>query len=234
MILLIDVGNTMTKVCLSNGRNLLMLKKYKTSEISRSIFTDFKDKQIKKAIISSVNNKKSMLLREILSNENIQCYEIKKEIKLSFSSEYDMDLMGSDRIVNIYTALKLYDPPFIIASIGTAFTIDYINSSKKHIGGMISAGPETLLKSLSSSADALFNISLHKTDELFEKNTENAINSGILNTYHLFLNGLREKLPENTKFILTGGFSPIINLENAIIFPELTLQGLLLANKIKC
>jgi len=212
---------------MSNGRNLLMLKKYLTSDLSISFFDDFYNKNILTALICSVNNNKSLFLRNILEKLNIKCLEVKKEIKLSIDSEYDLEMIGSDRLINIYAAKNLYDFPIIIASIGTAFTVDFINQKGLHEGGMISAGPETVMKALSNSTDALFKVKFGKIEKMFAKNTESALNSGILNTYSLFLEGLRKKVPDSTRIILTGGFSPLIKIDNVTVFPELIFQGLL-------
>jgi len=229
MMLLIDIGNTMTKICLSNGKNLLMIKKYNTYEISKSFMEDFSHENIDKALICSVKKSKTFTLRNELEKMNIECLEVKKEINISLDSEYDMEAIGPDRLVNIYAAKIIYGSPIVIASIGTAFTVDFVNSSGLHKGGMISAGPNIIMDSLSNSTDTLFKVKLRKTEKLFEKNTDSAINSGILNSYSLFLEGLRQRVPENTKFILTGGFSPMIAMDDATIFPELLFQGLLSA-----
>ncbi len=50
------------------------------------------------------------------------------------------DHLGADRWLSLRGALALVEPPVLVAGVGTALTLDAIDGSGRHLGGLIAAG----------------------------------------------------------------------------------------------
>ena len=95
MNLLIDIGNTLAKIAVSDGKSIL------TEFKLRSIDVDFvkdviKDNNIINSAISNVSKPNQKLFDLCDSKSNL--YTFKKEIKLPFNNPYDHGLVGEDRL----------------------------------------------------------------------------------------------------------------------------------------
>ena len=95
MNLLVDIGNTLTKIAVSDGKSIL------TEFKLRSIDVDFvkdviKDNKIINSAISNVSIPNQKLFD--LCNSKSNLYTFNKEIRLPFNNPYDDGLVGEDRL----------------------------------------------------------------------------------------------------------------------------------------
>ena len=139
---------------------------------------------------------------------------IGKEVKVPIRHRYrNIQQLGSDRILNIYGALKIYKAPLLILDFGTAITVDYISRQGIFEGGMIIPGPEIAFQSLIHRAALLPKKSRlpEKSTTFLGKTSYDCMKSGILEGYGAMTDGLvtrfKTRFGKNFKVLATGGFA---------------------------
>ena len=245
-ILIGDIGNTSTKICIINNKELkpkkiLLLeskkiysKKYVIKKLSKLI----KKKPINKiALFSSVVPKYEMMLRKILEKKyKIKLLEIKKKkikkiVKINIKNTKQV---GSDRIANAVAVYKKYKNNCIVLDFGTATTFDVVTKNGIYNGGVIAPGVNLSIKSLSSSADLIPNFSIKKQSKVIGRNTLEALRSGFYWGYSGLINNIILKIEKETKkkykIIFTGGYANLF--KTTIISPfkidkNITIEGII-------
>lgn len=222
LVLLCDIGNSRTKCIESEGGFLLTKHVYNTQNLCNELTIPDGTKCI---IISCVNQTAGDIIRDRAHTLDIPVYEIKREITPSIKTRYNLDNIGADRLVNIYIAVRLYLPPLYIISIGTALTIDFIDKNKMHVGGIIVPGPR-ILRDAILRGTSLPDFDILSGGIKLATNTRTALENGISITYNAIISTIRQQYGDGLG-IFTGGFSSFFARDNDIVFPELTIQGLL-------
>jgi len=241
-----DIGNSLTKICLVNYKNLKIKKTFyfKSTEIlSQKILLKNLKKILKKkslykvAIFSSVVPKYELLMRKYFKTfYKIKINEIKEMsinnlIRLNVKKK---NQVGSDRIVNAVGALKKYKTNCIILDFGTATTFDVVTKNGLYNGGVIAPGVSLSLKSLVSSADQIPTFKLIKQKKVVGKNTLEALRSGFYWGYTGLINNIILKIEKETKkkykIIFTGGYASLFR--TSIIRPfkidkNITIKGII-------
>ena len=164
-VLIGDIGNTLTKLC------LVAIKTHKIKKViyfkSNSIISKkslnknlkkiIKDKDTNKiALFSSVVPRYQLILNKFLKKfykiklKEIKEKNIKKIVKINLKNK---NQVGSDRIANSVGAYKKYKTNCIILDFGTATTFDVVTKDGIYNGGIIAPGVDLSIKSLTNSAD---------------------------------------------------------------------------------
>ncbi len=239
MILLVDIGNTSTKVAtynfktdkVKNYSSFLTCKKNTILKINKYK----KNKKIKYSLISSVVPTLYNIIKKNLNKNKINVFEIKdKKIKKNNKINVTKTRqVGSDRIVNAIGSLNYYKKNCIIIDFGTATTFDIALVKNIYQGGIIAPGIHLSLRSLNKFTAKLPFIDIFYQKNVIGKDTKSAINSGVYIGYSCLINGIIKKIIKQTKknffVVLTGGYSKIfkknINYKTAIN-KNLTLHGL--------
>jgi type III pantothenate kinase len=150
--------------------------------------------------------------------------------------------LGVDRWLAMIAGWDLVGNNVCVIDCGSAVTIDVINSSGEHLGGMIAPGLALSGRALTDHTHAL-TAEQRNNFSMLADNTEDAISSGC---YHLFIGGvqhvigkIRQQFGADMTYIITGGDAELV-LENSNDTgteirhePELILQGLLLSSNEK-
>ena len=178
MIIVGDIGNTETKICLVNSRNIiikkvtLITKKITTSILKRSLSSlNLKDKSINKCLFCSVVPKSFNKIKSFFNKTyKIKCYELKK-LKLDklIKIKVNYNQIGSDRLANAISIINNKDN-FIILDFGTATTFDVLIKNIYH-GGVIAPGVKLSLDTLTDKATQIPKINLKKTNKVIGLNT---------------------------------------------------------------
>lgn len=155
------------------------------------------------------------------------------KIGINIKCENPKDV-GSDRIIRAVCANKINDENSIIISASTITTIDYINSKKEFLGGLILPGIDLYQKSLFLESSKLPQIEIKKTTNILGNSTTKAMQNGIYLAYKNSVWGIVEQIiekyqeEENTQILLTGPFIDLIKDEKyqAKKVPNLALRGL--------
>ena len=244
MILLVDIGNTSTKVAtydiktnkVKNYSSFLTCKKNTILKIIKYK----KNKKIKFGFISSVVPNIYKIIQKKLNKNKIKVFEFKdkkiiKNIKLNVNKKIQV---GSDRIANAIGSLNYYKKNCIIIDFGTATTFDVALIKNIYEGGIIAPGINLSLRSLSEFTAKLPLIKISYQKNVIGKNTKSAINSGVFIGYSCLINGIIEKIIKQTKkkylVVLTGGYSKIFKKKinyKTVINKNITLHGLAMTVK---
>lgn len=145
--------------------------------------------------------------------------------------------LGSDIVCNVAAALHMSQPPIVILDMGTATTITVVDENRNVIGTIITPGLAVSMKALSDSAALLGNIRLERENVLIGRDSEESINSGVINGNIFMIDGfvrnIREELiprdsDEKLSLVATGGLSENIipYTKNKFTYSKnLTLEG---------
>ena len=242
-ILIGDIGNTLTKLCLVNEKSII-IKEYNIEtknlinekNLIKFLNPILKKKIKKKILFSSVVPTIYQKINKFLITKKYQVYEIKKLslkklIKIKIK-KYNQ--LGSDRIANAIGAYSLYKKNCLIIDFGTATTFDIVTNPGIYEGGVIAPGVKLSILNLNRYTASLPVLNLKINLKAYGKNTKDALNAGFLWGYQGLVNNIVKKIKNsfncNFKIILTGGysktFSKFIN-NNSTIDPNITIKGIM-------
>lgn len=87
--------------------------------------------------------------------------------------------VGADRVCDIVGGVTLYGKPLIVINLGTATTFDCVNARGEFVGGAIAPGMITASEALISRAARLYRVELLQPKEAIGRNTVTKIRSGV-------------------------------------------------------
>ncbi|MGH8090026.1 MAG: type III pantothenate kinase [Rudaea sp.] len=140
--------------------------------------------------------------------------------------------LGADRFLGLIAARAHTRGAVVIASCGTALTLDALAADGAHLGGLIAAGPQLAQEALRGGTARLAAVPAGRVVEIAD-NSADAIESGTwLSAAALaerFLAQAGRRLGSTPELILTGGgaarLSPLLDVAHCID-AELVLRGL--------
>ena len=245
-VLIGDIGNTITKLCLVAIKthkvkkmiyfksNSIISKKFLIKNLKRII----KDKNTNKiALFSSVVPRYQLILNKFLKKfykiklKEIKEKNIEKIVKINLKNR---NQVGSDRIANSVGAYKKYKTNCIILDFGTATTFDVVTKDGIYNGGIIAPGVDLSIKSLTNSADQIPFFSITKQKKIIGKNTIEALRSGFYWGYSGLINNIILKIENETKkkfkIIFTGGYAELFKTsikKPFTIDKNITIRGII-------
>jgi len=244
MIIVGDIGNTETKVCLINKSNKIIKKMIiKTKNINNNslsvLLTKFKlsKMNIKKVLFCSVVPKAFNQIKKIFYQKlKIKIYELKDlDLKKMINIKVNYKQIGSDRLANALSVIG-EKKNYIILDFGTATTFDVL-VKKNYYGGVIAPGVKLSLKTLSDRASLIPNINLKKPKKVIGQNTINAVRSGFFWGYAGLIDNIVNLIKKETKksfeIIITGGFSNLFKKSikaKVTLNKDITINGLIKAS----
>jgi type III pantothenate kinase len=231
MNLIVDIGNTNTKLTIFDGKTKLLqtrINELSCEELEKAL-SGYK---IQKAIVSSVKKLPSQLA-ELFFPDIPVVHILSHESLLPFTLEYESpETLGTDRIAAAAGAYNLFpDSEILIIDAGTAITFDFL-SSNAFKGGNISPGLTMRFKALNKFTDRL---PLVTPAEIFSnpgRNTSDAIAAGVITGVTYEINEyIRTFENKHTYFkvILTGGDSEFLKdkIDYHITYmPDIVIDGL--------
>ena len=244
MIIVGDIGNTETKVCLIDKSNMIIKKIIiKTKDINNNslsvLLTKFKLSKIniKKVLFCSVVPKAFNQIKKIFYQKlKIKIYELKDlDLKKMINIKVNYKQIGSDRLANALSVIG-EKKNYIILDFGTATTFDVL-IKKNYYGGVIAPGVKLSLKTLSDKASLIPNINLKKPKKVIGQNTINAVRSGFFWGYAGLIDNIVNLIKKETKksfeIIITGGFSNLFKKSikaKVTLNKDITINGLIKAS----
>jgi len=228
----VDIGNTRTKLCLFDGD--LIHKSIITEHITRESLVHFIDNnEVAKVIVSSVGEF-PLDIHDFLQTQFKKYVVFSSQTKVPIKNTYKSpQTLGVDRLAAAVAANYLFPSTnVLVIDCGTAITYDYIDKTNCFLGGNISPGINTRFKALHSFTNKL--PLLGKLDEwhMIGEDTESAIVSGVLqgvmDELTAYIQRFEQQFPVS-KVLLTGGDALYLTqkIKNEIIFePYLVVKGL--------
>jgi len=246
MIIVGDIGNTETKICLVNSKNIiikrvtLLTKKISHSLLNKSLFgLGLKDKSISKCLFCSVVPKSFNLIKSFFNKTyKIKCHELKKlNLNKLIKIKVNYKQIGSDRLANAIGIINNKDN-FIILDFGTATTFDVLIKNTYH-GGVIAPGVKLSLDTLTDKAIQIPKINLKKTNKVIGSNTVSAVRAGFFWGYEGLIDNIVNLIKKETKMsfkiIITGGFSSLFKNSTktkVTLNKDITINGLIRATTL--
>ncbi len=215
MELIIDQGNTFTKVALFEGDQLLEVQTFdniihiqidKLLPALENKYTQFG--KIRSSIFSSVGTVPEEMIQSL--SQNLRLYRLDANIRLPITIRYETpETLGNDRIaLAVAGASQFPNEHVLVIDAGTCITYDYVNREREYLGGAISPGITMRFKALNTFTSKLPLI--HQTDNpsLIGSSTKASIQSGVINGVIAEVMGIikqyKTKYP-SLKVIFTGG-----------------------------
>jgi type III pantothenate kinase len=246
MIIVGDIGNTETKICLVSSRNKIIKRvSLNTKKINNSLLKQslsnlkLKNKLINKCLFCSVVPKSFNKIKSFFKKTfKIECHELKKlKINKLIKIKVNYKQIGSDRLANAISAIN-FKNNFIILDFGTATTFDVLIKDT-YYGGVIAPGVKLSLNTLSDKATQIPSINLKKTNKVIGLNTISAVRAGFFWGYEGLIDNIINLIKKETKMsfkiIITGGYSNLFKNSikaKVILNKDITINGLIKATNL--
>ena len=231
MNLIVDIGNTSTKLAVFDGK--IKISQARINGLScEELEKELNGIKVQQAIVSSVKEIPPFIFELFLSNIPY-VHVLSHKSKLPFKIEYDTpETLGPDRIAAVAGAFSVFEgQDVLVIDAGTALTFEFL-STNVYKGGNISPGLNMRFKALNKFTDKLPLISLSENYSNPGRNTNDAILAGVITgvTYEIneYIRTFKNKHIE-FKLILTGGDGELlkdkINYQIAYM-PDIVIDGL--------
>ena len=226
--LVIDIGNTYSKIAVFKHKELVHYQRLKV--LSEPILINIIDQfEVKNVTVSSVKQNISDLSSFLKQKANYISFTtaITADIKNNYQS---IDTLGLDRWAKVIAAHCLYpSEACLMIDAGTCLTYDVLTAESEYFGGSISLGINMRFTALNHYTGRLPLVNWNKQEEIIPEgtNTENALKNGVLQGVINEIEGfiaLENKKNKDLKVILTGGDADFLNKQ---------LKNSIFANQIK-
>jgi type III pantothenate kinase len=231
--LIIDIGNSRTKVAIFNHGDLMISLAVNELTPENISMLKLEYPALDQAIVSSTAHIPNGLI-ERLTQELEQVIILDHTTPVPIENLYETpETLGKDRLAGAVGANFLFpNQNLLIIDAGTAITYDYVNEKNQYLGGFISPGVTMRLRALHEFTGKLPLLSPDLPDSLDGKNTKEAILGGVWYGIQGEMQKMIEKSywhQDNFKIILTGGdsnyFEKLLKNYNFVAL-EVTLLGL--------
>ncbi len=190
------------------------------------------------SVVPSITDK---FKKAVAAKFRVEPLIVNSNLNLGMKINFDKpEEIGADRLANAAAISHLFPHQSVIAvDFGTAITFDIIDKDNGYIGGVIAPGIGMVIQALNEKTALLPEIKIEKPDDVFGKDTERSMQSGVyygmVGLVKFILDALIRRFNSKFKVIATGGWVDLIAGEiNRIeeINPDLTLYGLWKINEL--
>lgn len=251
MLLVVDVGNTNTKLGVFAGRQLLaswrLTSRRDQTADEYGVFTHallreagVDPKAVQGVAISSTVPPLVPALTE-MAQRYFHTTAVVAEPGVNVPVPLRVDVpreVGPDRAVKVLAALELYRPPLIIVDCGTATTFECVSAGGEFVGGAIAPGIRTAAEALAARAARLFQVELARPERAIGRNTVTNVQAGLVFGFAGLVDGLVERMAAELGgevfVVATGGLAGLIEgvaRTIRVVNPHLTLEGLRLLHE---
>ena len=218
MILCVDIGNSTVFMGLIHEGEVVSSVRFPSSltSFTEKIGGFIKGQVIEKVLLSSVVPSATPLVEEAVRQlVGLPVLAVKRELKPPFQIALDEpSSLGADRIADAAGAIHDYTLPVVIIDLGTATTFSVIDAEGVFRGGTIGPGLLTSFRAITEKAAQLKNFELQVPESVIGTNTQNCINSGIVNGHAAMIDGMVQRIIAETgapyQLILTGGMASTV------------------------
>src|SRR5262252_8207239 len=216
MLLVIEVGNTNTKVGVFDGSRLLVSWRLTTRR-------------------EQTADEYGVFIQTLLATRGIEPPRV-TGVAISNVVPPVVDApneVGADRVCDIVGGVTLYGKPLIVINLGTATTCDCVNARGEFVGGAIAPGMITASEALISRAARLYRVELLQPKEAIGRNTVTNIQSGVVYGWAGLVDGvverMRSEMGAHVKVVATGGLAERMRGISRcidVVDSDLTIHGL--------
>lgn len=209
MNLIIDIGNSQTKLAIIQDEKIVLNQRFQELNCTHLSDVFNKNDQICNAIISSVA-KIDPDIQECIKSKVQQFLYLNSKTPLPVEVLYkSRETLGNDRIAAVVGANNIFPSSnVLVIDAGTAITFDFINNKNQYLGGNISPGLRMRYSALNYYTNRLPQLEPADEEMLTGDNTNNAIISGVqkgmIFEIDSYIEAYKKKHPD-CNFIITGG-----------------------------
>ena len=153
-MILLDIGNTHTRIARSDGAAIRILRTLATAELSAADLPDGEPVAAVSVVPLAAERLKSRRI-EFVTAEN--CGDL-----IDFSA-VDSSTLGADRAANAIAAAEFYELPALVVDCGSAITCELVGEGRKFLGGAIAPGRKLQRLALHTGTAQLPEIALAPT-----------------------------------------------------------------------
>ncbi len=239
--LLVDLGNTNCKwaVCLAGRFVRQGVVAYHVKEALVEAMRFAVDTPIDELWVSNVAGIKGTAWLDALCQQmgwpRPICHHTTLGLQGQTKLQTDYAGLGIDRLLAMLAAYRQLNRDCLVLDAGTALTLDAIDSSARHLGGVILPGFQSMGRALTSNTAGIRHVDGCR-EAVFANSTADAVATGV---YYAVLGGVKEvifRMRQESSVVqdvvVTGGDGPLLlpmlrTLECTIhSVPDLVLQGL--------
>jgi type III pantothenate kinase len=241
MILLFDIGNTLTHLGLANRKrvvkqvNIPTLSWFK-GEAEKLVGKFVGRASLEGAALCSVVPRATPLVCKMARRRwSLESLEITPKTVCGVGIDYPKpNTIGPDRLANAVAVAHHFGAPSVVVDFGTAVTFDVVNRAGNYAGGIIAPGLAAMTEYLHEKTALLPRIKIREEKAIIGKNTEQAMLIGAVHGYRGLIRELIGELKKDLRakrlpVVATGGYARLIAAklpEITAVDPLLTLEGL--------
>ncbi len=226
MLLVMDVGNTNTKVGLCDDAGLrvswtLTTRREQTAdEYGLFIEALLRSSGIEAREVTAVAMSNVVPpVQYALDRMSEKYFKVTPLTVTGANSPLPLDVdepseVGPDRIVSCVAARAVFGAPVIVVDLGTATRFDCVNARGAFVGGAIAPGIGVAMDALVSRAARLFRVEMMRPETAIGRNTITNIQSGMIFGFAGMVDGLVERmkteLEGQSTVVATGGWASLI------------------------
>ncbi len=243
-LLVVDIGNTVTKAGIWEDSRLAEVSAERTSDLRDLSDVDafaasllesegVGEEDFSMALCAVVPQAQALWTRwaEGLGMETmVVTGETETPLYLQYRQP---ERLGADRLAAAVGAAARVRTPVVVVSLGTATVIDLVSADGRYLGGLIAAGVETGLAGLAERTAGLPRVEAAGDAPLVGATTEECMRSGAVLGAAAMIEGLVSRfegaLGEAPEVALTGGHAELVSRVLRLrhrVFPHLVLEGL--------
>jgi type III pantothenate kinase len=227
MLLAVDVGNTQTHLGVFDGTRLVEHWRLATEaeatadELAvmvasllrlRQIELGAIDASIVSTVVPRLGPEYSQMCERNLTNA---CLMVGPNLKTGMAIKIDNPHeLGADRLVNAVAAYDKVGGACVAVDFGTSSNFDAVSAAGEYLGGVIAPGVEISMEALTERTAKLPRIDLGEPHSAIGKNTQAAIQAGVVYGFAGLIDGIARRLAgelgDATTFIATGGLAGAI------------------------
>jgi len=232
MKLVIDIGNSLTKIAVFEGQQMMAFSRFEEFDVLRlrQLIEEYSLPEA--CIISSVKTDPVEIAREL--GGQIPSLLFDHTTLLLFKNRYSTPgSLGKDRLAGIAAAFDRFPKQdVLVIDAGTAITYDILTSGGEYLGGAISPGIRMRYKALHTFTGRLPLLEMEEEAQLIGDTTSASIHSGVLNGISSEAEGIIQRYLQQypgLQIILTGGDYKYFDKQlkvKTFAAPNLVLEGL--------
>ena len=228
--LVIDIGNTAVKASWTEGITLGRSFRYQGEQVKEFILSLVEKEKPQTMVISSSYELSSEDI--VVLEEKCDKLEILDKAHTRLLSQVGLpEYLGYDRAASVLAAKYLFKGKGCsVFDLGTTITVDFTDEQGKYLGGNISLGFRTRIKSLNHYSRSLPLIDTPQEAEIIGNSLESSMASGVISGIMFELSGYSGLYPGNI-IVFTGGDANFFakRMKNSIfVVCNLVLMGLAL------
>ena len=227
MLLAIDVGNTQTHLGVFDDAELVEHWRFATEPSAtsdelaitvlgllslRRIETGRIDGAIASTVVPQLGPEYGDMSQRHLDRE---CLMVGPSVRTGMPIQVDNPHeLGADRLVNAVAAYDRVGGACVAVDFGTSTNFDVVSAAGEYLGGVIGPGVEISMEALTERTAKLPRIDLSAPERAIGKNTQEAIQAGVVHGFAGLVDGiagrLAAELGDSPRVIATGGLAPAI------------------------